>query len=124
MEPTEEQIKKFWERWGFTFNGTYWRHPKGYYFDSVDGAGFAGGEDISWYSRRPPHLDLSNLFEYAVPKLGKTLIGIDFIPPYRKQKEWLCNVELDKKPLKSYRAIGDTPALALFWAIYKVMEAK
>lgn len=70
---------------------------------------------------------LDACIKWLVPKLGKTLIGIDFIPPYRKQGEWLCNVEFEKVYMgrfiiESYRAKGETSALALCLAIEKLID--
>lgn len=54
MKPTEEQIKEFWERWGF----------------SVEQIGSA----VTWYDPAGgiifgyPPIDLRNLFRWAVPK--------------------------------------------------------
>ena len=113
-EPTQEQVKKLWEWCGFKQerDSPFYLAPDGeIYYD--------------WERREVlPPIDLNSLFRWAVPQLSDgTLIGIDFIPPYHRQKEWLCNVEINSSPpIASYRALGDSPALALFWAIQQVIE--
>ena len=101
-QPTDEQIKEFWEWFGFvdTFEGDtgayYWKAPNG-----------DAGIDL-------PPLDLNNLFKYAVPKL-RELHFIEF--------QWWevegCHVKvyvLDN----SFSGQDGNPALALFWAIWEV----
>ena len=115
-EPTQEQIKKLWEWVGLKYEEPYWVSK-----DCQEGeCCFYGG----YYAELLKTITLNNLFRWAVPKLSDgTLIGIDFIPPYHRQKEWLCNVEINSSPpIASYRALGDSPALALFWAIQQVIE--
>jgi hypothetical protein len=102
-EPTQEQIKKFWEWCGFYRDEQkWWYKPDG----------------NLWGFFTAPSLDLNNLFKYAVPKLS--ILRFSYIPetvPELYRWETM-------KPIQSYLTVieGDNPALALFWAIYQVME--
>jgi len=117
MEPTEEQIKRFWEWCGFRhitakycklckrWEGEYWLK-----------------ERIGRRIYRPELLvlDLNNLFKYAVPKI-ESLDIVGLYPSNENNKLWSCILTrfgLDKDTV----AYGKDPALALFWAINKVIE--
>lgn len=104
-QPTEEQIREFWEwcadRWE-SFNEDKHRH---YLF----------GEE--WVEDEPP-IDLNSLFKYAVPKvneLGYTVrinqVGLERI--------WQVSVEMIDD---WHHRRGVDPALPLFWAIWQVKE--
>ena len=123
MKPTDEQVKEFWEWCGFKWEGD-------------DTAGFWLGSDSYTYcfpcihltpTEMLPPIDLNNLFKYAVPKLEyvrlcwqpylnkwsgsvmiRTLAGVP-------NKDVVGGVEITK-------GIDKDPALALFWAIYKVVR--
>lgn len=100
-EPTQEQIKEFWEWCGLTH-----RKMKGGFNYWYNATGLL--ESIF-----TPPIDLNNLFKYAMPKLYNwdlTKSGLTIT----------ASVSL---------ALGDThyqvnpdPTLALFWAIYKVIK--
>jgi len=110
MKPTEVQIKKFWEWCGFAISGTR------YYLPGITLRYIVG----------QPEIDLNNLFKYAVPKLGlNDRIKIGWSPV---AGEMLYTVEIiiwSQIGLNEHLMWTDKdPALALFWAIYKVMEAK
>ena len=102
MKPTEEQIKKFWERCGFIFEKTgqrhipelfevyQWRYPDGEHYDKL------------------PPIDLNNLFEYAVPKT--------------KTYDYLIDWAIQTAHAYVDNRSGYDPALALFWAIWKVIN--
>jgi len=102
-EPNEEQIKRFWEYWGFT--ETHNGH----------GVPVVVANTGEWLSKYPP-IDLNNLFLYAVPKLDYAEVGVDAV---HRDMEDYANAEavLDGQP---YYGKHKDPALALFWAIYKV----
>lgn len=103
MEPTQEQIKKFWERCGFV-RGSWsgWFEPKEY-----------GGNYIPDNLLK---LDLNNLFKYAMPKLPYILVA-DFA-----EGAWCWFIRgCDGAPDMS-EGCDEDPALALFWAIYKVID--
>jgi len=119
MKPTEEQIKKFWEHWGFYKE----EYPE---------------PDIKWLYRSPDHtyisfrgyppIDLNNLFKWAVPKLFTWSLGKGWElcsdTEIRATGKVEAHVQLIGFNNKEF--IGDAsdedPALALFWAIYKVIE--
>jgi len=116
-QPTQEQIKKFWKWYGWwlgdEIEGEAWHHPN--FKDTQPKApGYALQVEHN-YTYYAPSIDLNNLFKYAVPKLkGEWTIAIanghDF--PY------VATV----KNLGSSTEVGDTPALALFWALWRVKE--
>ena len=99
MEPTQEQIKEFWEWCGIKeiISKALWRYER--YKETNHWWGAPNGRK---YKELPP-LDLNNLFEYAVPKL-KQLFPAGTIP----------------KALLSWVETKDDTALALFWAIWEV----
>lgn len=122
-EPTEEQIKEFWEWCGFkrklsaSENPHYWT----YYSDEI---GLISRNDL-------PPIDLNNLAKWAVPKLIKDTateleIHFDYLPSHNK---WNCQLglgfyEREESKYNLAVATGDTLVLSFFWAIYKVMEKK
>ena len=102
-EPTQEQIKEFWGRIADkyeTFGDDTHRH---YMFNGewYEGSGVPTG------SGNPP-IDLNNLFKYAVPKI--------------KEKGILVLVNMLVEWLMDYIYRGKDPALALFWAIWRVVK--
>jgi len=116
-EPTKEQIQKFWEWCGFQYarNGsTELIADVEFYKSPVDG---------HLMTLQP--VDLNNLFKYAVPKLTRC--------------ELWTNLDLDEETHNlvqgSFGALtsinhkfgnGEStdPALALFWAIWEVINGK
>ena len=113
MKPNEEQIKRFWEHFGWRHcESNLWLDPEGYSVLSRD------SESL------PISLDLDNLFKYAVPKVFR--MGFD---------DMECRLDSRRDGdgymwLLTSRYLGGTkrsdyltdPSLALFWAIYKVIE--
>ena len=93
-QPTQEQIKEFWEWCGFSVKCEndihYWYDPKGKFYDM-----------------HSPFIDLNNLFKYAVPKLKGWTPARDKI-----LRQWLTIFIRD----------DSDPALALFWAIWEVKD--
>ena len=122
MIPTEEQIKKLWGRiadkveafnegrhYHFWFNGEVYR-----------------GEQTS-FSSGIPIIDLNNLFKWAVPKLE--YISLSWQPYISKHSGRITIRTLAGIPNKDVvggmevtEGIGKDPALALFWAIWKVID--
>ena len=96
-EPTEAQIKEFWEWCGFKFTGGDWCYAP----------------DRMHHLRRPPTIDLNNLFKYAVPRLMEYYKS-ESTPGYYqtancRMENWVADwIDSDN---------GYDPALALFWAI-------
>jgi hypothetical protein len=104
MEPTQEQIKWFWEQCGFT----WWETAEAWCFGKYE------------VSRELPPIDLNSLFKYAVPKLSQYSFYMNELPWVR------VTAGVIKPPHGKYTGreniyvIEDKdPALALFWAIYK-----
>ena len=118
MEPTDAQIRKFWEKCGFKClpirplldkkphpTIRYWLYPD--------------GEEES----EPPPIDPNNLSKYAVPYLPADM------PYYSSQIRlqrnlsveigWICAID----DWDNYKE-GETLALALFWALYGALEVE
>ena len=104
MKPTKEQ--QFWERCGLRLinlpdrGGEQW----------VDAEG-----RLIYLDKHLP-IDLNNLFKYAVPKLEG---GIDIAFSKFEDTGWFVRLENQVMTTKD-----ETPALALFWAIYKALGGK
>ena len=105
-EPTEAQIKEFWEWCGFE------RLPegkKGFHFHNPYGLLIWKPPDATeWYHTQThlPRIDLNNLFKYAVPKVEKDRLNDILVA-------WAYTVAYLKE---------QDPALALFWAIWEVFN--
>lgn len=115
MEPTDEQIKEFWEYWGF------------FKEESPD-------PDIKWLYRAPdsmyisfkgyPPINLNNLFKWAVPKVFR--LGYNHLEcriDSRRDGDgymWIISKYDKQVSIRSDYLID--PALALFWAIWKVIK--
>ena len=105
-DPSQEQIKEFWEWCGFreVYSQTtpsywlWWLSPEG-----------------SRMQKLPP-IDPNNLFKYAVPKLTNCIVCFDTA----EQRVSLYTVH--KGYTDNQRVYDKDPALALFWAIYKIIE--
>lgn len=104
-QPTQEQTKEFWEWCGFMLEG----------IPNDIGFCWAYPPDGKCRKKLPP-IGLKNLFKWAVPGLG---FDIRFI-------EWVdgdFEVELLKgEHTRVATAKDKDPALALFWALRKVMK--
>ena len=61
-----------------------------------------------------PPIDLNNLFKYAVPKVFE----VDYKKAYMAVLRWIT----DYANYVGISKIEQDPALALFWAIYKVIK--
>ena len=111
MKPTDEQKQKFWEWCGF------------YQQESQSG-------QSNWWtstSRTPmrlPPIDPNNLLKYAAPKLTGYVVSIypQKLNPTDNEVTYPVTLGLSSGDDYVMRESKD-PALALFWAIYKVMEA-
>jgi len=120
-EPNEEQIKKFWEWCGLWYEQPYWLNK-----DCANGQCCFYGE---YYQELLRTITLNNLFKYAVPKLyeieGFHVLNYQFVG-HSKDIEMFrhsCLIVFTNAKDDIYECAKD-PALALFWAIYKVMELK
>ncbi len=106
-QPTSEQVRWFWEKCGFQFievlvakvsdTGTrgYWLCP-----------------DDSSRLEILPSVDLNNLFKYAVPRLDKPIS----LYKMTRVEFWTAKVGA------SIQIRDNNPALALFWAIWEVIQ--
>lgn len=119
-EPTQEQIKEFWEWCEFSLVNP--QSQISYYW-TPDGK----------TNRELPPIDLNNLFKYAVPLISdQDKPEVHFITHWRSKNELTCrlwrhskanvtqvvegSVEFESKPTeKDY-------ALALFWALEEAMK--
>ena len=116
-EPTKEQIKELWEWCGFAISG------ERYYLPGITVTYLIG----------QPRIDLNNLFKWAVPKLienGKYpyLKAIEIEPAMCDELNFTCYLYyealhddgfVEREESQGY---SSDPALALFWAIYKVIK--
>ena len=122
-QPTEAQIKEFWERCGIHCHKWEGRE------DDLMGAGrcqcgesemgFEDGGKVFWYKSEIPYpIDLNNLFKYAVPKL----VEQDYEVTVRCfQAKWEVTLFAGKQPFNDSEIKDvEDPALALFWAIWEV----
>lgn len=110
MKPTQEEIKHLWESFGFKYEKTgqrhipevfevyQWRYPDGEHYDSL------------------PPIDLNSLFKWAVPRAIQKMMG-ELTYDRRSAVKALFRWWLNNNP----NGIED-PALALFWAIWKVIR--
>ena len=116
-KPTEEQIKKLWERCGFRYifgekvrsgkfteQNYYWIAPTGRRYFKI------------------PLIDLNNLFAYVMPFLQDKGYQIDIVCFEHKGFAVSPFYVLDDQTRKLVEIKGDDLALALFWAIYEVLD--
>ena len=116
-EPTKEEIKRFWEYWGFVFEEHNSRFEHWWtYFAPEDML-------LEWHEKHQktgfPPLDLNSLFRYAVPKLEGFRINISRTK-FVVAPQW--EIAIYNAYKQSFEK-GEDPALALFWALDKVREA-
>jgi len=108
-KPTEEQIKELWEWCGFGIDGVgIWHCP--------DGITELGGM---------PKVTLDNLFKWAVPKVFR--VGYNNLEcrlDSRRDGDGYMWILTSPYRLNVRSEYLTDPALALFWAIYKVIKEK
>lgn len=118
-KPTEEQIKEFWEWYGFEFvphlssRGTTYKTTE--IMEYPDGFSHVvnKGESLD--------IDLNNLFKYAVPKM--TELGYD-VNLFTEDGYCFGRARKTSALKWQFSTIGYLyAALALFWALWKVKEA-
>ena len=108
MKPTEEQIRRFWK---WCRCQLQCEMPEG--FDKLP----------SWSGLTPEGrlgfflLDLSNIFRWAVPMLDKAKVITNDAPGGDR----FFNGEAEYSGRRG-ACTDEDPALALFWAIYKVID--
>lgn len=106
-EPTQEQIKEFWEWCGLAQNP--WTKE---WFTGRSIPGYIGTR-----LSPQPILDLNSLFKYAVPKLKVVTLTNGY-------KGWTATVNQGEMIKGKVKATGESnsPNLALFWAIWEVIQ--
>lgn len=114
-EPTKEQAKKLWEWCGFT----YLPYKGDAFLGKIHDACWLdpGEKEMhpdNWHFNLPL-IDLNNLFKYAVPKLAMYELN-----SYTQDGYHFAWVSLQEDG--GWQATDSKdPALALFWAIWKVV---
>lgn len=107
-QPTEAQIKEFWEWCGFSFMSHFemWIDPSGTIVEML------------------PLIDLNSLFKYATPKLGNyQLDGVYTDGSHKFSFDQEATEFEDGIPLNGhYESYNKDPALALFWAIWEAID--
>ena len=122
-QPTQEQIKEFWEWCGFN-SRLVWSDPADiggrHQFKVWD---YPDGSGVTQHLSVNPPIDLNNLFKYAVPKCPQ------FQDLARTNKGWLVTYisgYVDLPRIGRYPIFDEVeaedPALALFWALWQVRE--
>jgi len=120
-QPTQEQIKEFWEWCGFSQQNYGKKKSGGKYHNEVWETEV---DDIRWISPGNfdcgfylPSVDINNIFKYASPKLTNIKLS------KTDTNEYFVAVVTEYNPLeKESKAFNRDPALALFWAIWKVIH--
>ena len=120
MKPTEEQKIEFWEKYGFRWIKNEAYRAEGYWLSPDGNVNYSHTSSSAGF----PTLDLNNLFKYAVPKLQEEGITVDLYG--YENKSFAANL-VSIFPVDATGfcpsiggAVDDDPALALFWALWKV----
>ena len=108
-QPSENQIREFWEWCGFEHLPCSQITRERCWVDPIEGD----------HTKERPPIDLNNLFKYAVPKLRYA----DIIKPDGKDT-YGASVRNGEGIVgkQGYNFDNEDPALALFWAIYEVIK--
>ncbi len=126
-QPTQEQIKEFWEWCGFeevwAANGSWWQ------YESYKETNHWWEDSSSRKYKELPPVDLNNLFKYAVPKAledNSSFIDLQtrrYIAPTQEDlvTSYICEIWSDNGQGSIVRQSQDV-ALALFWAIWEVIH--
>ena len=112
-QPTKTQIKTLWEWCGFKF-------IQPIESGAVDVIYPDGSMCLSPSILALPHLDLNNLFKYALPKLQWFIVNIEHIEVSCEFYVTLTDFYL-AQPCKEYKSKHKDPAIALFWAIWQII---
>ncbi len=122
-QPTDAQIKEFWEWCGFK------QLDKGnrsfHYERGQRVMDWMPPDKEEWFEsvKSLPGIDLNNLFRYAVPKLGYRIRAITIYPPIIAPPVCdKCYMEITLCDGQTIESIEETPALALFWAIWEIIK--
>ena len=128
-QPTQEQIKEFWEWCGFRWEGED-EVGKGFWL-SPDGYAYCYPNNHLTSTELLPFIDLNNLFKYAVPRLQDRGHQVELLAFEHKgfratvYKECFSRRGSDGydpclEPITQQDS--EDPALALFWAIWEVKD--
>ena len=129
-EPTEEEIRRFWEWCGFGIVKAKDYEPD--WISSYSEFQFGWRYPDGSLKSDLPSLEgveaLGNLFKYAVPKVLR-LGYAPYIHPIRRGwcanvtwLEWLVGKRRDRVTNSKFEVVDKDPALALFWAIMGVIS--
>jgi len=66
-----------------------------------------------------PEIDLNNLFKWAVPKLSGLSLTTFYTPDFKAIEHYEAWVDIKGR---ENEVMNKDPALALFWAIWKVIK--
>ncbi|GAG87747.1 unnamed protein product [marine sediment metagenome] len=122
-EPTAKQLKKFWEWCGFELEIVSF---------NTDPADLGGKRECTvdhWHYGAnlwtvfPPTIDLNNLFKYAVPKLIELGYHLELCDT-TKPNEYRVAIKDRSFSLVGNLWWDNDPALALFWAIEKLIDGE
>lgn len=115
QEPTKEQIQRFWKWCGFKET-----RIDNYYDDNSRFIGWVYPNNLTKCTYLPEP-DLNNLFKYAVPKLN-IFYSVTF-GKVAKSNDWAAELCVVGNGNKTAHIGSDSdPALALFWAIWEVID--
>ena len=101
-EPTEAQIKEFWE-WCGQLTDCYWCKGTGEMFYTTMPEKTYPCPSCNSKGHHYPSVDLNNLFKYATDRVKEKIGEKEY---FKLLVRWCMKV-----------AMGEDPALALFWAI-------
>ena len=105
MKPSESEIREFWEWCGFCyFDGWFYEE---------------GGKRVARWGGIP---NLNNLFKYAVPKLFEQGYFVSLVSDKRFNRASILSGLLDRHETAEFIGEHKDLALALFWAIWKVIK--
>jgi len=117
--PTKEQVARLWKWCGFIVKPDE-QYPTWEELFAPTGERIMGSKKIT--PDLFPEIDLNNLFKWAAPKLEPIQIHFKRQTAYPEHigeiNCWFYYQE------KQYAGWGTTPTLALFWAIYDLIEFK
>lgn len=121
-EPTQEQIKEFWEKLGARYVPLF--HCDTCLHEDAPYWLIKGISHRIYLAELMTMVDLNNLFKYAVPKLEREYLHTHIIFEQDRTEPRICAVQI----LFNNKLVGtgesNNPALALFWAIWEVIHGK
>jgi hypothetical protein len=108
-KPTQEQIEEFWG------------------WCEVGKINYSGNGDphlLSDFRQDFPPIDLNNIFKYAVPKVRGVELKVINLEKTGNLSGQYCSaqIQVNETGELKHSGIWDTPAHALFWAIWEVKK--